>query len=126
MSSWSVLLALQGFSHDGPQQRIGFNPVWQPHDHASFFSAANGWGLFTQTRNASAQESAIHLKFGTLDLKSITLAIPEGTKVSAVRVTLDGKNLPQGTLQQDGSTVEIKLEKPITLQAGSSLILRLQ
>ena len=53
MSSWSVLLALQGFSCDGPQQRIGFQAVWQPEDHASFFSAANGCGLFTHSRQAA-------------------------------------------------------------------------
>jgi uncharacterized protein (DUF608 family) len=126
MSSWSVLLALQGFSYDGPLQRIGFQPVWRPVDHASFFSVAKGWGLFTQTRRDAVQESAIQLKYGTLEIKFITLAIPEGAKASEARVTLDGKNLPQGTLRQDGGTVEIQLEKPITLQAGSSLLLRLQ
>jgi uncharacterized protein (DUF608 family) len=125
LSSWSVLLALQGFSCDSPQQRIGFQPLWQPEDHASFFSAAKGWGLFTQTRNASVQESSIHLKFGTLDLKSITLAIPEGMRASEVRLSLDGRNLPHGALHQDGGTVEVQLEGPVTLKPGSSLILQL-
>lgn len=126
MSSWSVLLALQGFSYDGPQQRIGFQPVWQPEDHASFFSAANGWGLFTQSRKSSVQESALHLKFGTLDLQSITLAIPERMQASSVRVSLDGKNLPHEPLHQQGGMIEIKLDHPITIKAGSSLILQLQ
>ncbi|MFM7181419.1 MAG: GH116 family glycosyl-hydrolase [Verrucomicrobiales bacterium] len=125
MSSWSVLLALQGFSFDGPQQRIGFQPVWQPEDHASFFSAANGWGLFTQNRSDGKQESAIHLKFGTLDLKSITLGIPEGMRSANARITLDGKELPHKPLTHKGSTIEINLEQPITIKAGSSLALEL-
>jgi uncharacterized protein (DUF608 family) len=125
MSSWSVLLALQGFSYDGPQQRIGFQPVWQPEDHASFFSAAKGWGLFTQTRSASVQESAIHLKFGTLDLESVTLAIPEGMRASEVRVTLDGRPLPHEFHHQDGVTAGIQLEESVTINANSTLKLRL-
>jgi len=125
MSSWSVLLALQGFSYDGPQQQIGFQPVWQPEDHASFFSAANGWGLFTQTRNDSSQESALHLKFGTLDLQTITLALPEGKAISEAQVTLNGKKLPHQAPRQEGATIMIQLTDPVTLVADSTLKLTL-
>ena len=48
MSVWSILLACQGYIYDGPAGVIGFKPVWKPEDHKSFFSAAEGWGLFTQ------------------------------------------------------------------------------
>jgi hypothetical protein len=125
LSSWSVLLALQGFSYDGPQQRIGFQPVWQSENHASFFSTANGWGLFTQTRSDSVQESAIHLKFGTLDLKSVTLAIPEGKRAPDVRVMLDGQTLPHQFLRQENGTARFDMKDPITLNAGSKLVLQL-
>jgi uncharacterized protein (DUF608 family) len=125
MSSWSVLLALQGFSYDGPQQQIGFQPVWQPDDHASFFSAANGWGLFTQTRTDSSQESALHLKFGTLDLQTITLAIPEGKAITKLQVTLNGRPLPHQAAQQQGTTTTIQLTEPVTLNANSTLKLHL-
>jgi len=123
MSSWSVLLGLQGFSYDGPQQHIGFQPVWQPEDHASFFSAAKGWGLFTQTRNDGSQESTVHLKFGTLDLQTITLAIPEGEAIAGLQVTLDRKVLPHQAHQQQGTTT-IQLESPATLEANATLNLR--
>lgn len=125
LSSWSVLLALQGFSYDGPQQRIGFQPVWQSENHASFFSTANGWGLFTQTRSDSVQESAIHLKFGTLDLKSVTLAIPEGKRAPDVRMMLDGQTLPHEFLRQENGTARFDMKDPITLNAGSKLVLQL-
>ena len=35
MSSWSVLLAMQGFLYDGPQQTIGFRPTWKPDNSIS-------------------------------------------------------------------------------------------
>jgi uncharacterized protein (DUF608 family) len=125
LSSWSVLLALQGFTYDGPRQTIGFQPVWQPEDHVSFFSAAKGWGLFTQSRKPSMQQSVIDLKFGSLDLKTITLAVPVGMLVSEVHLTHNGQALPHGALRQDGETAAIDLKQPLALKAGSSLGLRL-
>jgi hypothetical protein len=120
-----VLLALQGFSYDGPQQRLGFQPVWQPEDNASFFSAAKGWGLFTQKRTSSAQQSAIDLKFGTLNLKTLILAAPDNKKVRDIRVTLDGKAMPLRSHQQSGTRVEIELEPSASLKASASLKIEL-
>ena len=120
MSSWSVLLALQGFSYDGPKQIIGFQPVWQPADHASFFSAAQGWGLFTQKQTSAGQQSIIDLKFGTLDLKSLILAAPNGKQATDIRVSIEGKPLPISSNKQIGNRLEIELKQPAKLKAGSS------
>jgi hypothetical protein len=121
LSSWSVLLALQGFIFDGPEQTIGFRPVWQPEDHASFFSASEGWGLFTQTRDNLAQASAIEVKYGRLKLKNIILALGEGHTASKISVELDGLNLAIDSSKQDGNIVEIQLKSSCTLPAGSTL-----
>jgi len=114
LSSWSTLLALQGFSYDGPDQSIGFQPVWQPEKHRSFFTAAEGWGLFSQTRAGSRQTATIDLKYGNLDLRTITLAVPDQQKVKAVRVLLDGKQLPIQSYKQ-------LLQQSTQLQAGALL-----
>jgi non-lysosomal glucosylceramidase len=121
LSSWSTLLALQGFSYNGPDQSIGFQPVWQPEDHRSFFTAAEGWGLFSQTRVGSRQTAAIDLKYGDLDLRTITLAVPDQQKVEAVRVSLDGKKLQIKSHEQTGQRVDILLPQSAQLQAGAFL-----
>ena len=121
LSSWSALLALQGFSYDGPDQSIGFQPVWQPEKHRSFFTAAEGWGLFSQTRNGSRQTATIDLKYGDLALRTITLAVPDRQKVVAVRVLLDGKKLPIQSHEQTGQGVDIHLQQSAQLQAGALL-----
>ena len=118
LSSWSSLLALQGFSYDGPDQSIGFQPVWQPENHRSFFTAAEGWGLFSQTLAGSRQTATIDLKYGDLDLRTITLAVPDQQKVKAVRILLDGKKLPIESYKQRGSRVDILLQQSAQLQAG--------
>lgn len=121
LSSWSALLAIQGFSYNGPDQSIGFQPVWQPEKHRSFFTAAEGWGLFSQTRVGSRQTATIDLKYGDLDLRVITLAAPDRQKVHAVRVLLDGKKLPIQSHVQTGKSVDILLQQSAQLQAGDLL-----
>lgn len=66
MSSWSLLLACQGFIYEGPAGKIGFRPTWNPDNHASFFTAAEGWGLFTQQRSDDRQTMRIDLRYGRL------------------------------------------------------------
>ncbi len=121
LSSWSVLLALQGFIYDGPKQTIGFKPVWQPEDHASFFSASEGWGLFTQNRDNSAQTSAIEMKYGRLNLKQMILSVEEGFIAGGISVELDGVNLAIDSSKQDGNSLGIQLKSACTLTDGSTL-----
>ena len=64
MSVWSLLLACQGFVYEGPKARIGFAPVWNPDDHVSFFSAAEGWGLFRQRRDVEIQVMELSVEWG--------------------------------------------------------------
>jgi uncharacterized protein (DUF608 family) len=78
MSIWSVLLSLQGFSYNGPDNAIGFHPVWQPENHVSFFTAAKGWGNYLQTRTKHEQISQIRIEYGELALEKIELGIPAG------------------------------------------------
>jgi hypothetical protein len=121
LSSWSALLALQGFSYNGPDQSIGFQPVWQPEKHRSFFTAAEGWGLFSQILAGSRQTATIDLKYGDLELRTITLAVPDRRKVKAVRVLLDGKKLQIQSHEQAGQGVDILLQQSAQLQAGALL-----
>jgi uncharacterized protein (DUF608 family) len=122
MSSWSVLLAMQGFIYDGPQQTIGFKPVWQPENHASFFTSANGWGLFTQTRNNSIQSSEIKVKFGSAQIKTIVLAVPDQKTGNSIIVRLDGAKQSIESSKQSENTLEIQLESACKVKAGSNLI----
>ncbi len=121
LSSWSVLLALQGFIFDGPEQTIGFKPVWQPEDHASFFSASEGWGLFTQTRDNLAQTSAIDMKYGRLKVKRIDLETAGQISERNVTVSLDGKQKSVSSVDQTGNSISIHLESSCEVPAGSTL-----
>jgi uncharacterized protein (DUF608 family) len=121
LSSWSVLLALQGFIYDGPLQTIGFKPLWQPENHSSFFSASEGWGLFTQIQNDSRQKSELEVKYGTVQIKAILLATPERKKGINLLVTLDGIKQPIAAVEQNENTISIHLNSACRIDAGSKI-----
>ncbi|MBM3496773.1 MAG: glucosylceramidase, partial [Armatimonadetes bacterium] len=95
MSSWSLLQACQGLVYDGPAGLIGFRPRWKPGDHASFFTGAEGWGLFTQIRAASAQRPVqrerIEVRYGRLQIRTLLFEIPAAMRVAKVEVAIGGK-----------------------------------
>jgi uncharacterized protein (DUF608 family) len=122
LSSWSVLLALQGFVYDGPEQTIGFKPVWQPENHKSFFSASAGWGLFTQTQTSEAQTSQIAVKYGSVDVKNIILSIPTDKEAKDIAVQINGRKLPVSSFKNSENTVTVTLKQACNINCGSDLI----
>jgi uncharacterized protein (DUF608 family) len=127
MSSWSTLLALQGFQYNGPEQTMTFNPVWKPDDHQSFFSGAQGWGLYTQTRQKGTQTCRLEIRYGELALKQLTLYVPEGTITTGVTIENDDATSDVVAFRQAGSSLLIDLsgtaglESRIRISAGNRL-----
>ena len=120
MSVWSILLACQGFRYDGPAGEIGFEPVWKPEDHASFFTGAEGWGLFRQTRRGDRQQETLDLRWGRLRLSKLVFAVPQAAKSVEVSVTLGETTLPATYSLAEGR-VTISLGRETVLEAGQSL-----
>ena len=121
LSSWSVLLALQGFIYDGPQQTIGFKPVLKSENHASFFTTSAAWGLFSQTQTQSEQTADIEVKFGTAQIKNIVLAAADKKTGSNITVKLDGVEQAIENTRQDGNVITINLKSAGEVKAGSTL-----
>ncbi|MFW6164193.1 MAG: GH116 family glycosyl-hydrolase, partial [Planctomycetota bacterium] len=120
MSIWSMLLACQGYVYDGPAGRIGFRPVWRPEDHASFFTAAEGWGLFTQTREGTTQTERLEVRYGRLRAKTLVFALPEGAKPTSVAVTVADKAVA-ATHELHGREITIALPARTTVAEGQAL-----
>ncbi|WP_347242975.1 GH116 family glycosyl-hydrolase [Thermogutta sp.] len=120
MSSWSLLLACQGFIYDGPTQTIGFQPIWKPDDHISFFTAAEGWGVFCQKREPGQQVSTIELRWGRLPLTKFITELPDSALPKRVECQKGGKAIPV-QLEADKGRVACCLAEPIVLQPGEKL-----
>ena len=120
MSNWSILLACQGYIHDGPAGVIGFRPVWRPDDHRSFFTAAEGWGLYEQRRRDRSQTHRITVRFGKLRVRTLVFELPEGAEVGQATVSVAGKDV-RAAAAQDGCRVTLTLPGPAVVTHGQAI-----
>jgi non-lysosomal glucosylceramidase len=120
MSAWGMLLAAQGYSYSGPDKAIEFNPVVNPGGHASFFTGAEGWGLFTQKRGARSQENALAVEYGKLEVKTLTLHLPTEVDSATLTATVSGARSAY-TVKPKGNGVAIEFSEPVTVEAGRKI-----
>ena len=96
------------------RRRSRSRPGW------SFFTAAEGWGLFAQKREGALQRETIQVRYGRLRVVRLLFAVPQGSNPVAVAVTLAGKPLAAALDVLDGE-VSVSLASPVTVEAGESL-----
>ncbi|MGD0089155.1 MAG: GH116 family glycosyl hydrolase, partial [Planctomycetota bacterium] len=120
MSSWSVLLACQGFSYVGPRGQLSFNPRVLPENHKSFFSGAQGWGLFTQKRKAQEQQNTLEVKWGQLRVTELAFGLPAGVEKAQASLKI-GNAQAEAKARFVGGKMVITLDPPQVLTAGSTL-----
>lgn len=121
MASYATLLASGGFAYDGPQAAIGFAPRWQAHAFKTPFTAAEGWGSFSQTQSGTRMTASLDLKFGRLRLRSLELVPPPGSTPTRVEATLDGRAVT-ATLAPGSNKVRILFADTVSLTTGTSLV----
>lgn len=124
MASYGVFLALCGFAYHGPQGHLAFAPRVTPEDFKAPFTAAQGWGSFTQKRSAQTQTASIELKWGKLSINTLALELPEGKIANVTQVECAGRRI-KAKLQRDGQRVTLTLKETICLTPNQSLEIRM-
>ena len=121
MSSWGMLLALSGFHQNGPAGVLAFDPIYQPAGFRSLFTAAEGWGGFSQERKDGRQRNELRVDHGRVKLRELQVGIEHAP--SKVAVTA-GKAL---TVRPDvrGSTLHLTFPAEVEIAAGDRLIVEL-
>jgi uncharacterized protein (DUF608 family) len=119
MASYGVFLAACGFQYDGPNGMIGFAPRITPEHFKAAFTAAEGWGSYSQSINDQAMIAELALNFGTLSLQAIHLD-PGAKQPSSVKVTLDGKAVPASLSRVEEHAV-IKLNDRTLVSKGQTM-----
>jgi hypothetical protein len=99
---------------------IGFRPVWKPEDHTSIFTAAEGWGFFTQQRTPSGQREQIAVRYGRLALKSMVFSVAPGIVAPEVNVRVGEETVPSSSAVKDGA-VRISLAAELVIGAGQAV-----
>jgi non-lysosomal glucosylceramidase len=120
LASWGAYLALAGYEYHGPRGHLGFAPRISPQDFRAAFTAAEGWGTFSQRRENSRQTEHIAVRWGQLRLKTLAFAITG--IIDPAKVTVEG---PAGAVEASGALggerLTITLAQELTLNEGDTL-----
>ena len=120
MASYGALIAITGFEYDGPARHIGFAPRLTPENFRSPFTAAEGWGSFSQKITSGTLRADLAVKYGKVPLRTMSLVSPAGQTPQNVSASLDGKPVPATLRVKDGSA-EVVFDPEITISAGQAL-----
>ena len=100
-------------------KRLGRHQL-TPEDFKAPFTAAEGWGSFSQIRTDKTQTNRIALKWGGLRVKTLAFELPPAATLSAATVAVGAKQIPAKAIQT-GQRVELTLDEAISLQAAQSI-----
>lgn len=121
LSVWSALTTLQGFVYDGPAGKIGFKPLISADDHSSFFTAAQGYGLFKQTISNNEMHASISVAEGEVKLNDISLT--PNFKPNSVQVHHNNQTLKADFIQVEGN-IKVSLLETSLVKAGEQLTIK--
>jgi uncharacterized protein (DUF608 family) len=111
MASWSVKLALDGFTFSATDGRLGFAPKIHAAAYRTVWSTGTGWGEYAQ--NTAEGSYTLTVRYGTQTLRRLDL-----TDLPDKPVQVRG---PLGTLTATREQDTMLLAAPLTLQAGETL-----
>jgi non-lysosomal glucosylceramidase len=120
MASYGAFIAMSGFEYHGPKGTMAFAPRLVPENFRSAFTAAEGWGAFAQAAHGDALKASLEVKWGKVELKTLTLTpLKPGTKGTAM-ATLNGQSIPS-TARLENNRVVIDLKERLTLSTHQKL-----
>jgi hypothetical protein len=122
MASYGSFITACGFEYHGPKGYIRFAPKWNAGDFKAPFTAAEGWGTYSQKQSSGAMEGILESKYGQVQLSSFSVDAPTGKKAKKVNVTLGGQTVP-AKIEQKGANVLVSLQNRVTIKAGERLVL---
>lgn len=120
MASYGHFVAACGFEYHGPKGFMVFSPKITPEKFKSAFTAASGWGTFTQDRAGKWQRNIIEVRHGKMELHGLGLDLAEGVTAESISVTRNGEKV-EHTYEQMDNRVTILFNEREKLSAEEIL-----
>lgn len=123
MSSHGTFLAAGGYEYHGPKGHLGFAPKISPENFKTAFTAAEGWGTFSQVRTGGTQTDSITVRYGRLKLRTLAFELADKdskVKIRKVSATLLGERLP-AALDRGTVRAEVVFADEVEVKAGETL-----
>ncbi|MCY2950997.1 MAG: hypothetical protein NTU53_03355 [Planctomycetota bacterium] len=119
MAAYGVFQAACGYEYHSPKGRLGFAPRLSPEHFKAAFTAAEGWGCFSQDVENGKQQAEIELKFGKLRLRTLSLDLVGNKQPTKRTLTIAGKLVP-ATLTSTEGKAEITFDA-VVVKTGEKL-----
>ncbi len=123
LASWGVYTALAGFNYHGPKGEMSFDPRFKPEDSRVAFTAAEGWGTYSQKIEDGTQNCTLDVKFGKVVLNEFSVRPAPGTKPTSLGLAIPGQ-VGAVVSRRDGLVV-LKFSEPLVMQEGTAMTVSL-
>ncbi|SDP30226.1 Uncharacterized protein, contains GBA2_N and DUF608 domains [Mucilaginibacter sp. OK268] len=120
MASYGTFISACGFACHGPKAYIKFAPKWNSTHFKAPFTAAEGWGTYSQKQAGTKQSHSLELKYGELKLNDIAFEQIAGSQINSVAVKLGNANIPFA-FKRDGINLFLSFDKTITILTDQTL-----
>jgi non-lysosomal glucosylceramidase len=124
MASYGAFIAACGYEYHGPKGYLAFEPRINPQNFKAAFTAAEGWGSFSQKISPRKQTERVELKYGTLRLTEFAFELAEGLDPAKVTAKINGGNL-RFRHDLDGRRLRISFRSPVSLTTGDKLLIEI-
>jgi hypothetical protein len=118
MASYGSFLSACGFGYHGPKGYIRFAPKISPKNFKAPFTAAEGWGSFSQQRSKDKLLASVAVQYGRLVLSTISLEPVHEPKRVVVK---SGQKTIEAVISKKESEWQIQLKEPLNLSVGDKL-----
>lgn len=123
MASYGTFINACGFTYHGPKKQIGFNPKINPENFKAAFTAADGWGSYSQKISSNNRlEANISLAMGNLEIAELTLPDLKTSNVkSKVTAKIGNKPVAIKNIEGKNEGLQIVFGSPIILSENKEL-----
>ncbi len=124
MASYGTFITACGFTYHGPKGHIGFSPKIAPDNFKAPFTAAEGWGTYSQQRTSTTFNGSLAVAHGKLKVRKVSVDLEQGHKAGNATLTLNGKTIACNITQTD-TRCEITINEPQVINENQSLVLQI-
>jgi hypothetical protein len=118
MASYGSFITACGFEYHGPKGYMRFAPKMGADNFRAPFTAASGWGSYSQKIDKQQLDAKLTVAYGSVALQAFSLQ--HANKVTRPVVKLEGKIIP-ATIKQEGDNCTISFKQPIAVSTNQTL-----
>ncbi len=124
MASYGAFITACGFEYHGPKGYMRFAPKWNQTHFKAPFTAAEGWGTYTQNQTDKNMTCTLQPQYGKVELKTFSVEAPAGKKYKSVQVKVGNQEI-KAQIKQSEQNITITFNDRINIKEGETLSISL-